>query len=105
MIGILGEQQSDVDTLRVIIRRLSSDMSAQMKSKGYNGCGELLRKCRTQILTFVDLGCDRFVVCYDSDGQDPRVRCQEIAAVVPPETSPHCCIVIPVQELEAWLLV
>jgi hypothetical protein len=53
-----------------------------------------------------NLGCTRFIVCHDADGPDPipyenRVK-KEI--VQPAGLEDDSCVVIPVQELEAWIL-
>lgn len=42
MYGVLGEDKSDVATLKVLIRRLANDEKVSIK--GYDGCGEMLRK-------------------------------------------------------------
>ena len=107
MYGILGEDDSDVATLKVLVRRLAKDESLRIKGKGYSGAGELLRKGAKQLnLLKVLHSCKRFIVCHDADGPDPEpkhalvneriVKCSEV--------SDACCILIPVQELEAWIL-
>ena len=107
MYGVLGEAPSDAETVKVLIRRLAGDDRLTVRTKGYQGCGELKRKGAKQIDLFAKLNCTRFVVCYDADGPDPTERRAEIdRTVVRPSGQPAsgCCIVIPVQELEAWIL-
>jgi hypothetical protein len=36
--GIIAEDVSDINTLKVIIKRLSADASCQFIAKGYKGC-------------------------------------------------------------------
>jgi hypothetical protein len=104
--AILGEDYSDVDTLKVILRRLRGDPHLPIRGKGYSGSGELLQKGCNQLLAFAELGCRHFVVCHDADGADPAPHHAQVAAriVKPAGVADRCCIVIPVQELEAWLL-
>ncbi len=107
MYGIIGEDRSDVDTLKVLIRRLSSDDSVPIKGKGFTGCGEMLKKGARQFRLFQGLGCSRFLVCYDADNEEPFRRHQEVLErIVRPSAiiSPLCCIVVPVQAMEAWIL-
>ena len=74
MYGILGEHQSDVDTLKVLVRRLACDQSLPIKSKGFDGCGRMLQKGARQLQDFVRRGCKRFIVCHDADGPDPSPK-------------------------------
>lgn len=106
MYGILGESRSDVDTLKALVRRIAANEFLSIKAKGYEGCGEMLRKGATQLQLFAKLGCSQFIVCYDSDGKDPVERRKTVddQIVKPSRTSQPCCIVVPVQELEAWIL-
>jgi hypothetical protein len=104
--GVLGEDDSDVETLKVLIRRLAKQDRLPVRGKGFDGGAKLLRKGASALRTLSSLGCKRFVVCHDADGHDPSERLQSVReeiikrAEVPGES----CIVIPVQELEAWIL-
>lgn len=104
---MLAEDRSDVETLTVLIRRLAGNNSVPVRQKGYSGCSEMLRKGARQLQLFRDLGgCQRYVVCYDSDRDDPATRHKRlIDEVIKPSglTAPICALV-PIQEIEAWIL-
>jgi hypothetical protein len=104
--GVIGEDKSDVETLAVLIQRLADSVRVSIKKKGFCGSPQMLRKGSKQLRLFLELGCDRFVVCYDADRQNPRTRYQKVVdKVVKPSGLSHLvCILIPVQELEAWIL-
>jgi hypothetical protein len=116
--AILGEDESDVETLNVLVRRLALNTGLSVKRKGYDSCGELLRKGAAQLRSYLALGCTRFVVCYDSDGEDPQARYAEVLDKIlkPAAIRPYvsgmplqgiascCCVLIPIQEIEAWIL-
>jgi len=105
--AVLGEDLSDGETLRVLIRRLARNERLTVKVKGYDGCGQLLRKGARDLDEFWNQGYDRFVVAYDADRDGPAARLAEAhARVVAPSRAVDsaCCIVVPVEELEAWLL-
>lgn len=106
MIAILAEDRSDAETLVVLVRRILGDMSAPLFRKGFSGCGELCRKAKSHINSFRDRGADRFIVCHDADRRDPSEVRKQVAQQVfgrnePPADS---CIVVPVQEIEAWII-
>jgi len=107
--GVIGEDQSDVETLKVLIKRLANNEKLPVYTKGYAGCGEMLRKGAAQFKVFASKGAVRFVVCYDADRSKPAERELEARQKVwnralADGISGECCIVVPVQELEAWIL-
>jgi hypothetical protein len=104
--GILGDDESDVETLKVLVRRLARNEALPVKTKGYGGCAKMLHKGAKQLALFKSLECTRFIVCYDADGPDPKPKHDLVRAriVAPSGIDKGVCIVIPVQEIEAWLL-
>jgi len=105
--AIIGEDPSDVSTLKVLIKRIANDESLSIKAKGYAGCAEMLRKGAKQIAIFAnDYDCQRFVVCYDCDNGDPNERHKEVTIKIVEKCAAKgiYCILIPIQELEAWIL-
>lgn len=109
MYGVIGEDKSDVETLKVLIRRLANNDRLTVHAKGYSGCGEMLRKGSRQLVLFAAQGVRRFVVCYDADRDDPLRRKKEATEKIWEKAlsdgiAGSCCIVVPVQELEAWIL-
>lgn len=106
MYGVLGEDESDAEALKVLIRGLKQQASLKILALGYSGGGELLAKGSRQLKAFAAQGCDRFVVCHDADGTDPDAKRAEIMRRVidPSGLVSSFCVVIPVQEFEAWIL-
>jgi len=108
MYGVLGEDKSDVETLKVLIKKLAHNEKITIKTKGYTGCGDLLKNGWRQLQLFKNLGCHRFIVCYDADGENPKKRYHEVVKhIINPDDLKKkaiICIVIPVQEIEAWIL-
>jgi hypothetical protein len=105
--GVLGEDKSDVATLKVLMRRIADDKGLTIHGKGYEGCSEMLRKGATQLRLFSDThGCKKFVVCYDRDKGDVDERRKEVIdeIIVPSGLNAEFCIVIPIEEIEAWIL-
>ncbi len=66
----------------------------------------MLRKGASQLRLFQNLGCTRFIVCHDADGPDPIPNRERVKnrIINPSGIRRDYCIVIPVQELEAWIL-
>jgi Domain of unknown function (DUF4276) len=105
--AIIAEDKSDVETLTALIRLIAGSQSIPIKGKGYGGCAEMLRKGARQIRAFHDAGsCQRFVICYDSDRASPDARHKELIdkVIVPSNVNAPMCALIPIQEIEAWIL-
>ena len=79
MYRILGEDDSDVDTIAVLIRRIANQENLAIKKKGFGGCGNLLRKGAIVLQAQAGLGCTRFVITHDADGTDAAARCRRCA--------------------------
>jgi len=104
--AILGEDRSDANTLRVLVRKLANNDSLKVTPKGFRGGSEMLRKGAMELRRLRRRGCTRFIICHDADGPDPGPKRELVRnqVVEPSGVAGQCCIVIPVQELEAWIL-
>ena len=107
-IGIMGEDRSDVDTLWVLIRRIKNSRF-KVKKHGFKGCARLRRKCGPLARRWTEESVTHLIICHDLDCNDTnRLRClknelkDKVAHI--PDCDNIVCIVIPIQELEAWLL-
>lgn len=109
MYAVLAEGHSDALMLRTIIERLGvsfADSKPRVKEKGYNGCGELMKHGARDLKALSKLGYTRFVVCFDADqGCPERKRSEVLQRIFRPASIPHpVCALVPVQEIEAWIL-
>lgn len=110
MYGILAEDRSDVDVLQSLVQRIAAaageKKSLTFKKKGYSGCSEMIRKGAIDIRLFVGMSVSRIIVCYDSDRCSPKERLKEVEEKILQKSGVQVesCIVVPVQEIEAWIL-
>lgn len=106
MYAIIAEDDTDVATLKVIIRRLAKKDNLHIKGRGYNGCGEMLNKGGGQLAAYASLGYTKFLVCYDADCV-PAAKRHSVAynsIIKKARLRGNWSIIIPVQEIEAWML-
>ena len=107
--GILGEDPSDVATLCALVRRIAAEKGLRAPSfapKGYAGWAKMFEKGAAQLRAFEAMGCNRVIVCCDADGPDAEAVHRDILTDIfkASGVSLPCCSVVPVQEIEVWLL-
>ena len=106
MYGVLGEDKSDFQTLKILVQRLADKKKVDILGKGYTGCGELLKKGGEDLKLLSDMGCTRFIIAHDADQRDSKEVGQMLMdkIVKPSGIKKSICLLVPVQEIEAWLL-
>ncbi len=102
-IGLIAEDESDVDVVRCVIMKMTKRAFSLEKFIGH-GCGKLRNKCGVWAVNLRDRGCKWLIIVHDSDSNDPvKLKNDLVTATAPPPIKLHV-IVIPVREIEAWLL-
>jgi hypothetical protein len=103
IVGIIAEDKSDVDVIDVIISKCTK-VKYSTKSFVGNGCGRLRNKCRQWADNLRERGCSLLVFAHDLDANShAQLRAILQAALGESPLRPFI-IVIPVREIEAWLL-
>ena len=105
--AVLAEDRTDADVLVVLIKRIRDKANMTVYKKGFSGCGELCRKAWSHIENFADQGATHFIICHDSDGDEPETIRQKVREHIKKKLNggpfPHR-IIVPVQELESWII-
>jgi Domain of unknown function (DUF4276) len=106
MFAILAEDNSDAEALAHIVRRYLNDDGLSIKKKGYDGCGALCSKGARDIKSWLAQGVSRFVICHDADSTPPSIVREKVLRCVvrPSSVQEQCCVTIPIQEIEAWMI-
>lgn len=110
MYVVIAEDDSDFNCLQVLIRRLANNTSISIKGQGFTSCSVMLKK-GANVLKVWDQKEEyrKFIICYDRDKETIHKRYEEVVSniikpsgIKKPENS--ICIVIPTEEIEAWIL-
>jgi hypothetical protein len=108
MYGVIGEDKSDVATIKVLIKRLAGNDALTIHTKGYEGCAQMLKKGAAQLRLFASkpMDCRRFVICHDADRALPAERRSIVIKDIVAQAGElgAFCVLIPVQEIESWIL-
>jgi len=101
-VGIIAEDDSDVDVVRAIIGLHVKGIGID-KAVG-KGCGKIQGKCRAWATDLKARGCNRLILLHDLD--DKVLAALKTALTQALGNSPiqSHVIVVPVREIEAWLL-
>jgi hypothetical protein len=103
-VGVIAEDDSDVDSIRVLLHRLAQNEDIGIKRFVGNGCGRIKRKCHAWSEDLKRRGCSLLILVHDLDNRQLNDLMQQIRRALDPCPIGRHLICIPVQELEAWLL-
>ena len=103
-LGIIAEDDSDVGVVSQLTRRMVRPRKIGFKRFVGKGCGKIMRKCRSWAEILVRQGCLWVVVVHDCDQNDEEALRQKLEATVTGVNARASIVLIPVKEIEAWLL-
>lgn len=66
-IGIIAEDNSDVEVIKILIKRILNRNDFGFKKMVGNGCGKLRRKAYDYALNLKNKGCDMLILFHDLD--------------------------------------
>ncbi len=104
-IGVIAEGGSDVDVLYELSCKLMPENSFAFKKFVGQGCGKLRKKCTAWAQNLMSRGCSHLVVLHDLDENDEDELRKELSDRVSNVGFSGYVVLIPVREIEAWLLV
>jgi len=103
-IGIMAEAQNDIDVLYQLTCKLVAENSFRFYKFIGHGCGKLRRKCNAWAKNLIQRGCTHLVVMHDLDEGDASKLLEELNQAIESLSFDGSLILIPIQEVEAWLL-
>ena len=103
-IGVIAEEYNDIDVLYEFTCKLTLERNFSFSKFVGHGCGKLKRKCRAWSHNLIRRGCSHLVVMHDLDNNDEDRLRKELENSLSDITFTGHLILIPVYEIEAWLL-
>lgn len=103
-IGVIAEDDSDIDVVRAILEKYAPRNQFCLRRFVGNGCGKLRNKCTAWANTLFAAGCQHVLVFHDLDGSNEEELRNLLEHKLPRSRYPASVIVIPIEEMEAWLL-
>jgi len=103
-IGVIAEDKSDVDVLYELTCKITEEADFSFKMFVGHGCGKLRRKCTAWAENLVRRGCSHLVVLHDLDNNIESELRAYLSSRVSDIGFDGYIILIPVREIESWLL-
>lgn len=106
MFIVLTEDDYDFQTFKKIIRRLANNPRLPIGGRGWDGCTEMMNKSARFLMALQPPPDHRCIVVHDCDGKDEvALRAEVMRRIVKPASLKNeCCVVLPREEVEAWIL-
>ncbi|MBD3648418.1 MAG: DUF4276 family protein [Pseudomonadales bacterium] len=103
-IGIIAEDRSDVETLDVLASRLVRHNQYKVRNFVGRGGGRLKKKCGAWAKDLCRKGCTALIVAHDLDDACEEELRRELQSSFVAEDFEESLVLIPIREIEAWLL-
>jgi Domain of unknown function (DUF4276) len=103
MVGIIAEDESDVDVISILMRKMARKPFGLKRQIG-RGSGRIRGKCRAWANTLKHRGCNLLIIVHDLDARELRQLYRDLCEALGASPIADHAIIIPVRELEAWLL-
>ena len=103
-IGVIAEEQNDVDVLYELTCKLIPEGEADFSKFIGHGCGKLRRKCEAWSRNLISRGCSHLVLMHDLDSNDEERLRKVLEKIIVDIGFTGYLIIIPIFEIEAWLL-
>jgi Domain of unknown function (DUF4276) len=102
-IGLIAEDASDVVVVKILAKKITSKALSISHFVG-KGCGPIARKAGAWCKVFDQKGCDQVLVMHDLDRNKVDELKKKLTQALEKAPQGKKSVVIPVEELEAWLL-
>ena len=103
-IGVIAEEVNDVEVLYELTSKIIAEESFSFRRFVGHGCGKLRRKCTAWAANLLRRGCTHLVVLHDCDRNNEAKLRRDLENAIADQKFVGNLVLIPVEELEAWLL-
>lgn len=103
-VGVIAENTSDVQVIKILINKILNHKRHKVIPNPCNGHGKIMGKCKAYASDLKARGCGYLILVHDLD--EKVLKGLQVAlqsALMPCPIQKHI-IVIPIKEIESWLL-
>src|SRR5437588_7930520 len=103
-IGLIAEDRSDIAVINELIKKIAGTKDFVLKGFVGRGCGKIRGKCLQWAQDLKSKGCNSVILLHDLDSRNLLELERQLRESFSPCPIKNNVIIIPVQEIEAWLL-
>jgi hypothetical protein len=103
-IGVIAEDDCDIDVIKELIPKITPGKNFVVRKFVGHGCGKVRGKCRQWAQNLKEQNCSILILLHDLDDKVLRELQDNLFQTLNPCPIRKYVIVIPVKEIEAWLL-
>jgi hypothetical protein len=103
-VGIIAEDNSDVEAAKILIRRISGISNIGVRKFVGHGCGRINKKSNAWANILSKKKCQCLILIHDLDRKNLNTLYSDINRSLAPSPIKPYLICIPVEEMEAWWL-
>jgi hypothetical protein len=104
IIGLIAEDDSDAKVIHALIKMMSRNQRFKVKKHLGRGSGRIAGKCKQWAMDLKNRGCTYLILVRDLDHVSPQERQIELRKALGTCPILRHVIIVPIQEIEAWLL-
>lgn len=101
--GLIAEDASDIEVIKMLAKKISGKNISSSYFVG-KGCGPIKKKAVGWCKAFETKGCKHILLVHDRDRNDAKKLMKQLTEVLEVAPQASKVVVIPNEELEAWLL-
>ena len=103
-IGVIAEDNSDIEVVNQLAQKIAGKRSFAIRSFVGHGCGKIRGKCQQWASVLRARRCTSIILLHDLDERNLRELSEQLREAFRPCPIQNNIIIIPVREIEAWLL-
>ncbi len=103
-VGIIAEDESDVDVVKELIKKIVPDKRFSVHFFVGHGCGKIRGKSFQWAINLKKKGCSTLIVLQDLDNNKINNLRSQLCKTLKNCAIKNHIVVIPIREIEAWLL-
>lgn len=101
--GLIAEDASDIEVIKKLAKKITGKSISASHFVG-KGCGPIKKKAVGWCKAFETKGCTQILLVHDKDRHDADLLAEKLNAILQMAPQAAKVVVVPNEELEAWLL-